>query len=73
MFLRREGMRIWKNHYRILALILVLACAASLAAQTPKAKKVLTLEDYPRWKHIVSAAVAPDWMVDGVSFLKKKK
>lgn len=66
-------MRIWKNHYRILALILVLACAASLAAQTPKAKKVLTLEDYPRWKHIVSAAVAPDWMVDGVSFLKKKK
>lgn len=53
-------MRIWKNHYRILALILVLACAASLAAQTPKAKKVLTLEDYPRWTNIASAAISPD-------------
>jgi len=45
----------WKS---ILSVFLVLIFAFSLSAQSEK--KVLTLEDYPQWKHILSPAICAD-------------
>ena len=42
----------------ILSVFLVLIFAFSLSAQGEK--KVLTLEDYPKWKHILSPAICAD-------------
>jgi dipeptidyl aminopeptidase/acylaminoacyl peptidase len=42
----------------ILSVFLVLLCVFSLFAQGEK--KVLTLDDYPQWKHILSPAISGD-------------
>lgn len=47
----------------VLSVVLVALCAFSLFAQGEK--KVLTLEDYPQWKHILSPAISSDgdWII----------
>jgi len=42
----------------VLSVFLVLILAFSLSAQSEK--KVLTLQDYPQWKHILSPAISAD-------------
>jgi dipeptidyl aminopeptidase/acylaminoacyl peptidase len=46
--------------------ILILGLAAVLSAQT--GTKVLTLDDYPRWSHIVTPGISPDgnWLSYGM-------
>ena len=48
------------------SLILVYACLSAFSSPTDK--KILTLEDYPRWKHIVSVNLSSDggWMSYGL-------
>ena len=50
----------------VLALILI--SALSLPAQAPAGQKVLTLADYPRWKHVLSSGISPDgnWISYGL-------
>jgi len=53
-----------------LILVCILISVPFLPAQTqaPGAKKVLTLADYPRWKHVVSTAISADgnWVSYGL-------
>ena len=55
-----------KKCLAFVSLILVYAYVSASSAQTDK--KILTLEDYPRWKHIVSANLSSDggWMSYGL-------
>ncbi len=55
-----------KNCLAFVSLVLVYVGVSAFAA--PTGKKVLTLEDYPRWKHIVSANLSSDggWMSYGL-------
>jgi len=55
-FSRRNNMKDMRKS--ILSVFLVLIFAVSLSAQSEK--KVLTLEDYPLWKHILSPAICVD-------------
>ena len=55
-----------KKCLAFVSLILVYAYVSAFSAQADK--KILTLEDYPRWKHIVSANLSSDggWMSYGL-------
>ncbi|MFC2167019.1 hypothetical protein ACFLQZ_03555, partial [Acidobacteriota bacterium] len=54
-----------KSHKLFIFLVLFLSLAIGdsilVAQQTPSAgKKILTLEDYTKWKRIESASISPD-------------
>jgi len=55
-------MKLNKKYRPFVIIILVLLFSAALSAQT--GKKILTLDDYPSWKHIVSPSISSDgnWM-----------
>lgn len=59
-------MRLKKSRSLFRAVILIFGLAVSLSAQT--GMKVLTLDDYPRWSHIVSPVISSDgsWMIYGL-------
>lgn len=54
-----------KKH--VMALALVLCLGIGLAPATDAGRKVMSLEDYPRWNRLVSAAISADgnWMTYG--------
>ena len=58
------------NVLSVLAALFILA--AALYAQEEKGKKVLTVEDYPRWRQIISTSISDDgnWMTFGYQKLK---
>jgi dipeptidyl aminopeptidase/acylaminoacyl peptidase len=51
-------MKLNKKRLSLLLFILIYVFTSSLWAKTDK--KVLTLEDYPRWKHIISTSISSD-------------
>ena len=56
--IRRDVMKITKRYLSVVIVILVFAFSAVLWAQN--GKKVLTLNDYPHWKHILSISISPN-------------
>ena len=57
-----------KKWLLVTAIILVFAFFAALSAQTQTGKKVLALDDYPSWKHIVSPTISSvgNWISYGL-------
>jgi len=57
-----------KKYFAFVSIILIFVFASISAFSEQTGKKLLTLEDYPRWKHIVSPSISAEgnWMSYGL-------